>query len=577
MFRTKLVNYFAVGLLIVTTFVMGFIYYELTTTKRDLATQIITQKSERVKSELNEFFIPIQYVIRTISKQNSISAINRFDQNSLNLFYIPLIEEYPQISSMGLAHSSGYELDILPDSISGYWLNREVFVDRWGMIEKWTRWQYTSALTLIDSWETKLNVDPRERSWFKGAALNANSDIFWSDPYEYMTGNLGITSSSRFPDNVDDESFYIMALDITLVDLSNFSQKLNLSVDSQIFILTGDMSQIIGLAHNYADFNIDVMHNELLTKPQNFGNNELNKLLEYDPEQIVSFKDVNKTWWGILKKYEITNGQSIVVATLIPERDFSTKIDRTKNLMVLGFPIVLTLTLLLNRINSKLRLTGKELQQKNILIDEQKQHLLSEVHHRVKNNLAVMSALMEIENMMIDDPKTNQVLNLIHSRIMSMSAVHEVLYKSDKLNQIPVQEIMPGIIEYTTKSNTNLAVVCEISRDSVQINVNQALTYALLINEFLTKIKYVNREFKKNLKINIAIKKESDQIITTIHTDHQVDLFQDQQDIGSGLIHVLVEQLEATLSRVADSEGEAWEINFKMNHNTGITSDLNYQ
>jgi two-component sensor histidine kinase len=269
--------------------------------------------------------------------------------------------------------------------------------------------------------------------------------------------------------------------------------------------------------------------------------------------------------------------QSIVVATLIPEQDFSTKIDRTISLMLMGFLIVFTLTMLLKRINTQLRVTGKDLNQKNILIDEQKQHLLSEVHHRVKNNLAVMSALMEIENMMIDDPKTNQVLDLIHSRIMSMSAVHEVLYKSDKLNQIPVQEIMSGIIEYAIKSNSNIKIAYDIQAESVLINVNQALTYALLINEFLDKIKKSNRELKNNITIGISIKSEGDHIITVIGSNQKNEFFLDKHDVGANLIHVLVEQLEATLSKKEGTHGMLWEISFQMNYNKGITSDLNFQ
>jgi len=575
--KNHIVKSFAIGAVIISALVMGFIMYELSITKQDIATQIITQNSERIRSKLNAFFIPIRSVMSTLQEQNEIRNIRDLDRNSLNKFYIPIITEYPQISSIGIAHSSGYELDLLPDSIKGYWLNREVRVDEWGMIEKWIKWKYDDDLVQIRSWETPLKVDPRERSWFKGAASNPNKEIYWTEPYEYMTGSIGITSSSQFLYNDVEQSYYIMALDITLNDLTNFSRALTLSTESEIFILTGDKSLIIGLPDRYSAMSIEELFGSQLLSPEEFGNEALLKLLEYDSEQIVSFTADDIKWWGVLKKYSIAYNQDLVVATLIPERDFSAKIDRTSSLMFMGFLFVLALSSLLVRNNRKLRQAGESLTQKNIQINHQKQHLLAEVHHRVKNNLAIMSALMELENMMIDDPKTNLVLNLIQSRILSMSAVHEVLYKSDKYNQIQVQEILPGITNYFKNSNPEINVESRTQDEPVQINVNQALTYALLINEFMNYIKKSDNNLTNGFKISINVKYEAEYIVTEISTNQIIDLIQDQNDIAFELIHVLIEQLDAYLTKMDLSEGVAWKVGFKLDDKKGITSDKNFQ
>jgi two-component sensor histidine kinase len=574
--RKHIVNSFAIGVVVISSFVLGYIFYELTITKEDVATQIISQKSERINSELNEFFVPIEKVMRTLKDHNGFINIIDLNSDDLNLFYISIISEYPQISSIGLAHSSGYEINILPDTIEGYWVKRQVYVDAWGMIEKWTRWRKTETLTEVSSWESALKVDPRERSWFKGAASNSDLEIFWTEPYEYMTGDLGITSSMRYPDFKNVDEFNIIALDITLTDMSNFSNRLSLSNKDEIYILTGDMNSIIGLPQKYQSININTLHSDLLYHPNEFGNESLIKLIEFGSDQIVSFSAESIKWWGILKQYPISLNQQLVLAALVPERDFSVRIDRTRSLMGFGFLIVISLSTLLLRNNDKLRQAGNELNQKNELIMIQRQHLLEEVHHRVKNNLAIMSALMELENMMIDDAYTNRILSLIQSRILSMSAVHEVLYKSDQFNRIQVQDILPGITNHFKKNNADVIINYKNQVEPVHINVNQALTYGLLINEYLNWILKSRHTHSDDCKIGFEVKNEGDNIRTIIDINFKINFIHNQNDIGFEIISVLIAQLDATLTQLDKENGAIWVIDFKLDDKKGITSDKNY-
>ena len=574
--RKQLVNSFAIGVVFVSAFVLGYIFYELSSAKQVFATQIVEQKAIRMRSELDEFFNPIQNLLVTLREHHSTSSFRSFDRIDLNLYYIPIIQEYSQISSIGLAHSSGYELNILPDSTNGFWLNREVFVDEWGMIEKWTKWQKTDSFTLVDSWETPLKVDPRNRSWFIGFETQAIPEIFWSQPYEYMTGQVGITSSLRYSGIQKPDEFNIIALDITLNDLSQFSQNLNLSDKDEIYILTEDLDEIIVLPQKFTPNNIKDEDGDILSSPNQFGNNALNKLIEFESNQIVSFAADNIKWWGILDLYNITNRQKLVVAALIPEQDFSARIDRTQNLMGIGFLIVLSLSVLLVRNNRKLKHAGSELTHKNNLINEQKQHLLSEVHHRVKNNLAIMSALMELENMMIDDPNTKRILNLIQSRILSMAAVHEVLYKSDKFNQISVQDILPGITNHFNKANPTVNITYSTQIEPVLINVNQALTYALLINECLNYFTKSKLQESDDGTINFNITNGDEKICTQIETSFKIDLARIENEIGMELITVLIAQLNADLTKGSTGEGVKWDINFRLEDKKGATSDRIY-
>jgi two-component sensor histidine kinase len=292
---------------------------------------------------------------------------------------------------------------------------------------------------------------------------------------------------------------------------------------------------------------------------------------------MVTFNSDGARWWGKLERYLITSDQYLVVATLISEKDFSSRIDRTRNLMWVGFVFILSLSTLLLRNNKKLRSFGNELVKKNNQISAQKQHLLSEVHHRVKNNLAIMSALMELENMMIDDPVTNKVLSLIQSRILSMSAVHEILYKTDEYNRILIQEIMPGIIGYFSKKNPSITISCKNKVQPVKINVNQALTFALLMNElfhYMAKSSSITTsDADTNWEVLCNVFTEGDQIFADIESNFHLDFKMRTDEIGFQLIQVLLQQLEATMETDELPNGVRWRIAFQLDDKKGITSD----
>jgi two-component sensor histidine kinase len=574
----RIVNSFAVIAVVGSALVMGLILYDFLITKQTVARQIVEQKSELVSIELDKFFMPLKQVSLTLRGHLMIPEIQTFDRKATNLFFIPIITEYTQISSVGLAERSGYELDILPDPEVGYWLNREVYVDEWGMIERWTRWKLTDSLLLVDSWENPLLTDPRERMWFSKVINKADSELYWTEPYVYnTTGNIGITASMRYSIRDDNQDFRILALDITLTDLTTFSQNLNLSIEDEVYILTGNRDMIIGLPEKYADMDMDDLHHSLLSDPYEFGNNALVQLMELNSEEMVTFNSDGARWWGKLERYLITSDQYLVVATLISEKDFSSRIDRTRNLMWVGFVFILSLSTLLLRNNKKLRSFGNELVKKNNQISAQKQHLLSEVHHRVKNNLAIMSALMELENMMIDDPVTNKVLSLIQSRILSMSAVHEILYKTDEYNRILIQEIMPGIIGYFSKKNPSITISCKNKVQPVKINVNQALTFALLMNELFHYMAKSSRittsDADTNWEVLCNVITEGDQIFADIESNFHLDFKMRTDEIGFELIQVLLQQLEATMETDELPNGVRWRIAFQLDDKKGITSD----
>lgn len=576
----KVVSGFTVTVLLISALMMMFIIYDLTNTKHDVATTIIEQKSERVMGELDEFFNPIRSQLSVISPHLVLENIWNLSPSDLNGYFIPIIDEYPQISSVGLATSSGREFDILPDTGQDTWLSREVNVNQWGMIEKWTRLDYTNDISAIEIWEAPLKVDPREREWFIGAINNTMLTPYWSEPYIYMTGYIGLTVSTVFQETSNPDDFSILAIDTTLEDLTLFSQRLSLSYDDEIFILTGNSDRIIGLPGKYAEtISIDELHTTLLSDPKSFGSDPLLRLIENEEEKMIRFRSSGVMWRGVLKNYQVSGDHTLKIAILIPERNFSASIDRTLGLMQLGFLTILVLSFLLYRNNRMLLTTSKKLNSINHLISEQKHHLLVEVHHRVKNNLAIMSALVELERLSTDHPETHTVLGLIADRVRSMAVVHEILYSTDKENRIPLTEIIQGILKKHNEKYPNTMSEILMTADSIKINVNQALTYALLLNEIVAE------SLSKNVIDQITIQLDpefinKENILTTnlkIRQGGQIKTSETMYDsVGRDLIVVLVDQLKGTVQCEQTGNVITWKLRFTLEDIQGVTSNQNY-
>lgn len=568
-FREKIAQHLAVGFVIISALIMGYIIYELSTTKRYFAHQLIEQSSDRLESDLDEFFLPIKNLMTTLKRQQENPFLQDFDAVSLNNYFIPLIEQYSQISSIGLADSRGFEFNILPDSTTNGWRNREVHVDQWGMVERWSSWSLRNdTLTHVRSWEQELANDPRVRPWFIGAITG--DEISWTVPYTYMTGDVGITASTRWQLSAPDTLQHILAFDVTLEDLSDFSQQIQLTENNKNFILTSPDQNIVGLPQGSDNLSAMELSEKLMTSPEVFGHKPLQTLLDHPIGQIVSFDSENERWWGIVEPYSINSTQELFLVVLIPESDFSSEIDSTRTAVIGGFLLILILSLMLVKNQNRLQKISEELNETNQIIEEQNEHLFSEVHHRVKNNLAMTSALISIENMKTDNPSVNRMCKKTLSRIKSMSAVHEILYSSDNSNRIRVKDFLDEIIELNSGKERDFKTTV----NGVFINVNQALTYALVLNELITSITHLDQNGQTSFAITVD--KEADNLVTEIKVSTDSNILENEQSAEVDILDVLLTQLDATLERRGQEESIQYKLSFKLEDRKGITSNRKF-
>ena len=199
---------------------------------------------------------------------------------------------------------------------------------------------------------------------------------------------------------------------------------------------------------------------------------------------------------------------------------------------------------------------------------KEKEVLLKEIYHRVKNNMQVISSILNLQSKHIEDKRALEIFRNGQSRIKSMALVHEKLYGSEDLAGI-------DFAEYTRSMTSNLfglyqvseAVRLKIDIKDILLNINTAIPCALIISELISNsIKYafpggIEGEIRiglytdKNGKFKLIVKDNG------VGFPKEID-FRKTESLGMQLVIMLVEQLDGTVE-LDRSEGTAFTIQFE--------------
>ena len=143
---------------------------------------------------------------------------------------------------------------------------------------------------------------------------------------------------------------------------------------------------------------------------------------------------------------------------------------------------------------------------------QEKTTLLAEIHHRVKNNLAIVSGLLQLQKAEVADAQLSAIFDQSINRIISIAMVHELMYNTKDLSSINVHEYLDKLIpaiSATMQSDIH-SVDFKIEVEDYRININQAIPLGLLLNELITnsfKYAFTGRE-KNAITILLWIEEE---------------------------------------------------------------------
>ncbi|MEQ8463833.1 two-component regulator propeller domain-containing protein [Coleofasciculus sp. E1-EBD-02] len=200
--------------------------------------------------------------------------------------------------------------------------------------------------------------------------------------------------------------------------------------------------------------------------------------------------------------------------------------------------------------------------------------LLKEVHHRVKNNLQIISSLLDLQSQTLTDPQVLDIFQQSANRVKSMALIHNQLYQSTSLEKIDFAEYIETLATYLFQSygaNRNV-IELQIDIEPISLNLDTAIPCGLLLNELLSNaLKYAFPESRPGV-ITIKLKSECDRRLTLTVQDNGIGLpegFEPEnpKTLGFQLIQALTEQLEGELD-IKPDQGTQFTIRFfeVMNH-----------
>lgn len=223
--------------------------------------------------------------------------------------------------------------------------------------------------------------------------------------------------------------------------------------------------------------------------------------------------------------------------------------------------------------NARLYGQGQEQTTERVLVEKElrrslreKEALLQEIHHRVKNNLQVISSLLNLRSESSKDPETRQMLRESRDRVRSMALIHEKLYQSEDLGEVDFGSYVRDLTNHLIHSyGTESAGVCLTATvDDVSLSIDKAVPCGLIINELVSNaLKHAFPNGRAG-EITVALRLRPDQHLTLSVADDGVGLPTDPdsdrgETLGLQLIRVLTDQIDGTVS-LSSSEGNGVEV-----------------
>jgi len=190
--------------------------------------------------------------------------------------------------------------------------------------------------------------------------------------------------------------------------------------------------------------------------------------------------------------------------------------------------------------------------------------MLKEIHHRVKNNLQVITSLLRLQSREINDQKSTEYFHDAIQRVLAMSLIHEMMYQSKELSKINLEAYLESLVReqiktYAIDKNIQLKVSCEIE----YIQPKSLVSFALMFNELISNTLKHGFKNQNEGEIIIDIKHPKENIVTAIYKDNGTWLSpQKEGSFGLELIEDLCVQMDGKFVRkIAD--GTTYEFEFE--------------
>lgn len=264
----------------------------------------------------------------------------------------------------------------------------------------------------------------------------------------------------------------------------------------------------------------------------------------------------------------------LIYSQSLPDFSFTENVVPAKSRNLFGLlSILFSIYLLGNVFGKNLLRTHHRLYRSKLALSQQmneREILLKEIHHRVKNNLQTVSSLLSLQARSIEDKKMKSLIKSSQNRVISMAMVHEMLYMRDDLSKIEYRSYVQELAEYLVRSikGTSSNITLDIDIPDIKLGIDTAIPLGLLINEAITNaLKYGIKDDSEGA-INISLKKDDDAAFELNIWDNGVGFpetitYKTTKSLGLKLIHNLARQLKGSIIRDSSKPGTYYIVKFK--------------
>jgi two-component sensor histidine kinase len=248
--------------------------------------------------------------------------------------------------------------------------------------------------------------------------------------------------------------------------------------------------------------------------------------------------------------------------------------SRANNLILIS-GLLLTIIGLLYLRNRSNKQANDILQSKNSIIEKSlsdKEILLKEIHHRVKNNLQIVSSMLNLQTRHINDPQVLEAITDSRNRVKSMALIHQNLYRQNNLKSIYISTYLHNLcasLFHSFKVDEN-RIKLTSNIEPLELDVDTIIPIGLIVNELITNaIKYAFPNNRQG-EIELNVKLHGDHLFLQVR-DNGIGLnpdfdYKKSDSFGYSLIHSLAGKLKAQISIISnDGTNAEFQIkNFKL-------------
>ena len=200
---------------------------------------------------------------------------------------------------------------------------------------------------------------------------------------------------------------------------------------------------------------------------------------------------------------------------------------------------------------------------------KEKELLLKEIHHRVKNNLQIVSSLLSIQHRRIKDEQAAEAILESKNRVQSMALIHQKLYENDNLSSLDAKDYVTQLVEsiFSSYKINQERIKCYIDIHKVKLDVDVLIPLGLIINELVTNsLKHAFPNSNEG-KIDIQLRKEKDKVAMSVY-DNGIGLppqreLEQSRSFGFRMIRAFAQKLKASLN-IVRKDGTVINISFDL-------------